>query len=336
MYCRVRWQLPRVCDPLSNSKTTMRSLWTGPYLRDCRLGTQRTCWRKPWIAHASEASVAREKEFQLKLSTWAKHLINRSLSKFDLELGTLKAFNIERERVGELADGGYFDEPVFPLLSAFTSFNASLVIDAYTAYHTDCRGLLISDEDPRRYNPLNDFFPPADACPAYLAARVLKPKTRFEVGGGNSTKVIRQAIEDGKLATNLVCVDPKPRIDISSIADEVIQSEVELLAAQSIIERLYCNDVLFIDSSHELKAGGDVNHLLLHVVPKLRPGVLVHIHDVFLPYDYPRHWVEEYPTWNEQYVVQAMLQFGSEKFEVVWPGYYVQKRCPEISSKLNF
>lgn len=131
-------------------------------------------------------------------------------------------------------------------------------------------------------------------------------------------------------------MDPKPRIDISSIADEVIQSEVKSLAAHSIVERLDFNDVLFINSSHEIKAGGDVNYLLLQVVPKLRPGVLVHIHDVFLPYDYPRHWVEEYPTLNEQYVVQAMLQFGSKNFEVVWPGYYVQKSCPEISSKLDF
>jgi hypothetical protein len=103
----------------------------------------------------------------------------------------------------------------------------------------------------------------------------------------------------------------------------------------SIVDRLDRNDVLFIDSSHELKAGGDVPYLLLNVIPKLRAGVIVHIHDVFLPYDYPRRWVQEYPAWDEQYVVQAMLQFGSS-LDVVWPGYYVQKNRPEISSMLDF
>src|SRR6266567_2448797 len=117
MYCLVRRQLPRASDPLRNSKTSMRSLSTGPYSSGCRRGTQRKCWPKLWIAHASEASVPSEREFQLKLSTRAKHLINRSLSGFDLQLSTLKAFNIERERVGKLADSGYFDKPVFPLLS---------------------------------------------------------------------------------------------------------------------------------------------------------------------------------------------------------------------------
>jgi hypothetical protein len=271
----------------------------------------------------------------LKFSSLIRHLSNGLLARFNLQLSTLTAFNLERERVRKLASDGYFDKPTFPLLEAFSSFDPSSIIDGYTAYRADCRRLLISDGHPQHYNPVNNYFQPADACLTYLVARTYQPKTWFEVGSGNSTGVVRQAISDGNLATKLVCVDPNPRVDISSIADEVVRAEAELLAADSIAERLNCNDVLFIDSSHELKAGGDVIHLLLNVVPKLRAGVLVHIHDIFLPYDYPRRWVEEYSTLDEQYVVQAMLQFGA-KFEVVWPGYYVQRSRPDISSKLDF
>jgi methyltransferase family protein len=270
----------------------------------------------------------------LTLSSRIKHLINGPLAKFNFQLTTLTASKLERERIKKLADSGYFDKPVFPLLNTFSSFDGKLFIDGYPAYRDDCDRLLTYQGDPLRYNPANEYFSPADACAAYLIARMFEPATWFEVGSGNSTRVVRQAIDDGKLPTKLICVDPCPRIEISSIADELIRSEVESLAPQTVVERLRCNDVLFIDSSHELRAGGDVLHLLLNVVPKLRPGVLVHIHDVFLPYDYPRSWVEE-RTWDEQYVVQAMLQFGP-RLQVVWPGHYVQKSRPEISSSLVF
>ncbi len=270
----------------------------------------------------------------MKPSSRIKHLINASLAKLNLQLSTLTASKLENERIKKLADSGYFDKPVFPLLDAFSSFDGKPLVDGYPLYRDACDRLLTYQGDPRHYNPVNDYFSPADACAAYLIARIFKPATWFEVGSGNSTRVVRQAIDDGKLPTKLICVDPNPRIEISSVAGELIRSQVESLAPRTIVERLGCNDVLFIDSSHELKAGGDVLHLLLNVFPKRRPGVLVHIHDVFLPYDYPRSWVEE-RTWGEQYLVQAMLQFGS-RMQVIWPGYYVQKCHPEIASRLDF
>ena len=271
----------------------------------------------------------------MKLSSRAKNLINGTLNKFNLELSTRTALTLEHERVGKLITDGYFDRAAFPLLKVFSSFDAGPIICGYAEHREDCRRLLAAAEDPRHYNPINNYFSPADACPSYLIARIFRPKTWFEIGSGNSTRVVRQAISDGNLATKLICIDPYPRVDISSVADEVIRSEVQTMPVHSIVDRLNRNDVLFIDSSHELKAGGDVPYLLLNVIPKLRAGVIVHIHDVFLPYDYPRRWVQEYPAWDEQYVVQAMLQFGSS-LDVVWPGYYVQKNRPEISSMLDF
>ena len=269
-----------------------------------------------------------------KPSSRFKHLLNGALARVNLQLVTLTASKRESERIRKLAARGHFDGPAFPTPDGFSSFDGKLLVDAYSAHREDCDRLLISRGEPYRYDPANQFFCPADACAAYLMARILKPPTWFEVGSGNSTRVVRQAIEDGNLATKLVCVDPYPRIDVVAVADEIMRVEVETLAPEAIVDRLSANDVLFIDSSHQLKAGGDVLYLLPHIVPRLRPGVVVHIHDVFLPYDYPREWLEE-RGWHEQYVVQAMLQFGA-KFEVIWPGYYVQRCRPDIAAKLPF
>jgi Methyltransferase domain len=268
-------------------------------------------------------------------STTFKQRINLPLAKLNLRLETLTAWKREQERVRKLVDTGYFEKPAFPLLSSFSSFDPTPIVEGYVPLRGDCERLLTPAAGPIRYDPANEYFSPADACPTYLIARTFKPRLWFEVGSGNSTKVVRQAIEDGKLATRLVCVDPHPRTDITAVADEFIRSEAQSLDPALIIDRLAANDVLFIDSSHALRTGGDVCHLLLNVVPRLPPGVLVHIHDVFLPYDYPRSWVEAGWACDEQYVVQAMLQFGG-KFQVVWPGYYVQTSRPEIAARLDF
>lgn len=269
----------------------------------------------------------------MKLS-WLKHVINGGLAKVNLQVGTVTAARQESQRIQGLAERGHFTAPAFPLLKSFASFDGKLVTEAYAAHRSEIDRLLSPSDDPKRYDPANEYFGPADACPAYLIARTFKPATWFEVGSGNSTRVIRQAIDDGKLPTRLVCVDPFPRVEIAAVADEIVRAEVETLPPGTIVERLRENDVLFIDSSHQLKAGGDVLYLLLHVVPSLRPGVIVHIHDVFLPYDYPKAWAEEW-KWQEQYLVQAMLQFGT-RFEVLWPGHYVAGCRPDIADRLDF
>ena len=269
------------------------------------------------------------------LSTSFRHWINLPLAKANLRLETLTAAKFEKERVRKLVDRGYFQEPAFPLLEFFASFEATPMVDAYASFGDDCRRLLAPDANPNRYDPANEYFTPADACPTYLIARAFKPRLWLEVGSGNSTKVARQAIDDGKLGAKLICVDPWPRTDITAVADEFIRNEAQTLDPSDIVDRLHANDVLFIDSSHDLKTGGDVCHLLLNVVPRLRPGVLLHLHDVFLPYDYPQAWIESGWNWSEQYLVQAMLQFGG-RFQVVWPGYYVQKSRPDIMARLDF
>jgi hypothetical protein len=97
----------------------------------------------------------------------------------------------------------------------------------------------------------------------------------------------------------------------SLIAKRIEEVELDVFA------RLGSNDVLFIDSSHVVRCGGDVNYLFLEVIPRLAPGVIVHVHDVFLPRDYPEEWLkEELRFWSEQYLLQAFLAFNAE-FEVL-------------------
>ena len=93
--------------------------------------------------------------------------------------------------------------------------------------------------------------------------------------------------------------------------------------------QLDSGDILFIDSSHTVKIGGDVNYLFLEVLPRLKPGVIVHVHDIFLPFDYRRDWVmDELRFWTEQYLLQAFLSFNSE-FEVLMANGYLAHRYVE-------
>src|ERR1044071_9524271 len=93
--------------------------------------------------------------------------------------------------------------------------------------------------------------------------------------------------------------------------------------------QLESGDILFIDSSHTVKIGGDVNYLFLEILPRLKPGVIVHVHDIFLPFEYRRDWVmDEFRFWSEQYLLQAFLTFNSE-FEVLLANRYLAYRYLE-------
>jgi hypothetical protein len=92
---------------------------------------------------------------------------------------------------------------------------------------------------------------------------------------------------------------------------------------------LRANDILFIDSSHVLKIGSDVHYLFLHILPRLNPGVIVHIHDIFLPAEYPKDWVMDHLRfYNEQYLLQAFLTYNSA-FEILWAGAYMHLKHPD-------
>jgi hypothetical protein len=158
--------------------------------------------------------------------------------------------------------------------------------------------------------------------------RDFKPKRIFEIGSGFSTLVSAQAsvmnAKEGS-RTELVAIEPYPNENIRKGFEGLSRLEptkVEDLAPE-FFDALEANDILFIDSSHVIKMGGDVTFEILELLPRLKKGVIVHIHDIFFPYHYPKHWVlKRGRFWSEQYLVQAFLCFNP-RFEILWCGSYM-------------
>jgi hypothetical protein len=150
-----------------------------------------------------------------------------------------------------------------------------------------------------------DWFPRLDAAAAYAMVRETKPRRIVEVGSGHSTRFMARAVADGGLETGITAIDPEPRASLSGLKIEWISSPVQQVKA---FPPLGAGDILFIDSSHQLKPGSDVEFLLGEVLPRLPAGVRVHFHDIFLPDDYPGHWA--WRRYNEQAAVASLVQNG--------------------------
>jgi hypothetical protein len=148
------------------------------------------------------------------------------------------------------------------------------------------------------------------------------PKLFLEIGSGNSTLVAARAARfnaaDGK-HMELMAIDPFAGEQIRSLGGgfRLITEQVQNLPLDRFAA-LGDGDVLFIDSSHVVVTGNDVTFLFLEVLPRLRPGVLVHVHDIFFPFDYPKKWiVNNRWYWNEQYLLQAFLALN-DAYQVIW------------------
>ena len=184
-------------------------------------------------------------------------------------------------------------------------------------------------EDPTQYFYGNDQYPVLDAEFLWAALRHFRPRRFIEVGSGFSSLITAQANRrhfGGALEFS--CIEPYPRqflIDGVEGVSRLVRERVEDVDP-AFFDHLDQGDILFIDSSHVSKVGSDVNHLFFEVLPRLRPGVLVHIHDIFLPDEYPKAWViDQGRHWNEQYLVRAFLQFN-RAWEVVWAAHFMGTR----------
>jgi hypothetical protein len=190
---------------------------------------------------------------------------------------------------------------------------------------------------PYRYSTGNDFFKSVDAAVLYSLIRLHKPRRMIEVGSGNSTYAAAEAIrrnESEGHPCHLTAVEPYP----SGVLSAGFPGLGELLArkAEDVplerFQELGENDLLFVDSSHVLKIGGDVQYLFLEVFPRLHKGVLVHLHEIFLPREYPREWIKTAHVrqfWTEQYLLQCFLTFN-EHFQVIWAGQFMHRTYPAL------
>jgi predicted O-methyltransferase YrrM len=263
-----------------------------------------------------------------------KRWVNGGLSPFNVRLETLTAERAEAARLRALQAQGNFGHPVFPILRQFEDCDPAPILAEVALHEQQFARFASPDSSGYRFD--NDYYQSPDAEVLYAIVRLLKPKRIVEVGSGNSTLLFRHAIGDGALDTQLTSIDPSPRLEIARHADVVLRTRLEEIVDEVVFGGLRTNDLLFIDSSHEIKPGNDVLKLFLTIMPSLAAGVVVHVHDVFLPYDYPAEWVViNRWNWTEQYLLQALLQ-ESDTYEVLWCGHYLQRTRPELPKRFRF
>ena len=166
----------------------------------------------------------------------------------------------------------------------------------------------------------NKWFSGLDAMTLYGIVASRRPRRITEVGSGNSTKFAARAIRDHRLETTIVSIDPRPRAEIDQLCDRIVRSRAEKVDV-ALFDDLAAGDILFIDSSHRVYTGSDVTMLFLEVVPRLRPGVILHIHDVFLPWDYPAEWTSRY--YSEQYLLASLLLAQPARFRLLMSSAFV-------------
>ena len=188
---------------------------------------------------------------------------------------------------------------------------------------------------PTEYHYNNGLFETIDAEMAYSFVRYFKPSRIIEVGGGFSTRILAAALQANRTRDDregeLITVEPFPSPALKGITNLIARriQDVDM----DVFLSLKDGDILFLDSSHVVSVGSDVVREYLEILPRLNPGVIVHVHDIFLPSDYPRDAVlTNLCFWSEQYLLQAFLAFNPQ-FDVLWASSAMQQYHPEILSE---
>lgn len=178
---------------------------------------------------------------------------------------------------------------------------------------------------------INKWLDGLDTVALYGFVALKTPRRYLEIGSGYSTKVVRRAVRDHDIGTHIISIDPLPRAEIDHLCDEVIRKPLQDVDV-SFFDRLAAGDILFLDGSHRCFMNSDVSVFFLDILPGLKPGVLVHIHDIDLPYDYMPERAEWY--YSEQYLLAASLLAGHKNFRVVLPNAFVSKE-PDCMASLE-
>jgi hypothetical protein len=181
--------------------------------------------------------------------------------------------------------------------------------------------------DHFHFGPENDQFRQGDAEVLYQVLRAVKPKRLLEIGSGWSSKIavaaLRQNLNDGRPCRH-ICIEPYEDRGLAKLGVELVREKVESMD-MTLFEGLESGDILFIDSTHIIRPHGDVLTEYLRILPRLKPGVIVHVHDIFTPYNYPAKWiVEDNRLWDEQYLLEAVLSGGA--YKPLLMNYYMSRK----------
>jgi len=214
------------------------------------------------------------------------------------------------------------DYPVLPIVKPENSVMANIIEGGGILFYQD----QLEKFNREYYKDLkliewwkNEYFSGLDGVVLYSYLRELRPSRYVEIGSGMSTMFARRAAIDGGFPLTIVSIDPQPRADVSKICDEVIRAPLEMVNPADF-EYLEENDVFFFDGSHRVYQNSDVVNFFMDVMPMFKRGVMVHMHDIMLPYDYPEDWIQRFYT--EQYMLAAFLMGGHKDYRIMMPNSF--------------
>jgi SAM-dependent methyltransferase/predicted O-methyltransferase YrrM len=164
------------------------------------------------------------------------------------------------------------------------------------------------EQHAKRFFWKNGTFTHSDAMSYYCLIRELKPQRIVEIGGGLSTLVALDAVAKNKLG-RVTCIEPYPRPFLRKNSKiDLVEKKAQEIDADYLNDVLEDGDILFIDSTHTVKTGSDCLHLYLRLLPRIKRDILVHVHDVFLPFGMPKSWLlERQIFWTEQFLLLALI-----------------------------
>lgn len=205
-------------------------------------------------------------------------------------------------------------------------------------YVDECDFPAHATASPHEYFTRNSYFGYVSAAAMHCIVRHYRPRRMIDVGAGFTTRVLARAARmnaDSGSPAHLIAIDPYPAPilregfpGLTCFLEKAIQ-DVDI----GLFAELQAEDILSIDTSHALRTGGDVSYIYLELLPRLRPGVLVHIHDIFLPFEYPREWIRRRYFWNEQYLLHAFLAHNLA-FKPLWGQKFAEVACQDQYAQL--
>ena len=194
------------------------------------------------------------------------------------------------------------------------------------------------------YNNLS--FEYGDSEYLYNMIRFYKPKNIIEIGSGYSTRMMVHAVEQNKIKDKMYnckiqCIEPYEYKTLGKLHVSIIKERVEKNSL-NMYKVLKENDILFIDSSHIIRPQGDVLYEIQNILPSLNKGVIIHVHDIFTPKDYPKEWIMNQKLWNEQYLLESFLAFNNS-FKIIGSLNYLKhhhwetlaSKCPLLKQNKN-
>lgn len=191
---------------------------------------------------------------------------------------------------------------------------------------------VVPPADPRAPHWENVYMGSLDAATLYGFPALFGSRRYVEIGSGNSTKFVRRSVDDHGLDLHVLSIDPAPRAEVDALCDQVVRRPLER-ADLEVFDGLVANDIVMCDGSHRCLQNSDVSVFFLEVLPRLQPGVLVYIDDVYLPCDYPVEWDERF--YSEQYLLAVLLLADlGRRYEVIFPGFFTSLD-PELSAQVE-